>query len=194
MTPDQSRAVRLSPSEHRLISGGPGSGKTQILVHRAKYLSDQLNISADKWKIMVYTNVLSDYIKSDTNLLDLPEDNVHTFDHWCRLFYEKQIGSRVPFNPESKRPDFEATRRAVTDYIDTNSSKPFFEFLLVDEGQDLPEDVFELLNKISNHVTVCFDKKQQLYPARAEEQDVLEALNIRKKNINLIDAFRVCPY
>jgi len=194
LTPDQSRAVRLSPSEHRLISGGPGSGKTQILVHRAKYLSDQLNISADKWKIMVYTNVLSDYIKSDTNLLDLPEDNVHTFDHWCRLFYEKQIGSRVPFNPESKRPDFEATRRAVTDYVDTNISKPFFEFLLVDEGQDLPEDVFELLNKISNHVTVCFDKKQQLYPTGCEEQDVLEALNITKKNINLIDAFRVCPY
>jgi superfamily I DNA/RNA helicase len=194
LTPDQSRAVRLSPSEHRLISGGPGSGKTQILVHRAKYLLDQLNISADKWKIIVYTNVLKDYIKSDTNLLDLPEDNVHTFDHWCRLFYEAHIGPRVPFNHKTKRPDFEAARRAVSDYIDTNISKPFFEFLLIDEGQDLPKDAFELLNKISNHVTVCFDKKQQLYSEGCKEQDVLEALNIIKKNINLIDAFRVCPY
>lgn len=194
LTPDQSRAVRLSPSEHRLISGGPGSGKTQILVHRAKYLSDKLNCSADKWKIMVYTNVLKDYIKSDTNLLDLPEKNVHTFDHWCLLFYKKHIKFSVPLNDKTKKTDIEAVRRAVNDYIDTNISQPLFEFVLIDEGQDLPEGVFQLLNKISNHITVCFDKKQQLYSDGCEEQDVLETLNITKKNINLIDAFRVCPY
>ena len=175
LTPDQSRAVRLSPSEHRLISGGPGSGKTQILVHRAKYLSDQLNISADKWQIIVYTNVLKDYIKSDTNLLNLPEDNVRTFDHWCRLFYEEKIGPRVPFNPRTKRPDFEATRRAVADYIDTNSSKPFFEFLLVDEGQDLPEDVFELLNKIQLNIYL-FVKKQVQFTQLKVMQNHLEKL------------------
>lgn len=37
LTPEQVRAVELKPSEHRLIFGGPGSGKTQVLLHRARH-------------------------------------------------------------------------------------------------------------------------------------------------------------
>ena len=36
LTPEQLRAIELPPTEHRVVIGGPGSGKTQMLLHRAR--------------------------------------------------------------------------------------------------------------------------------------------------------------
>src|SRR5437773_8775947 len=91
LTPEQQRAVRLSPEEHRAIIGGPGSGKTQILLHRARHLCDTMHVSPDRFRIFVYTNVLKDYIKTALHDLRLPEDNVLTFDQWCSLFYRQYV-------------------------------------------------------------------------------------------------------
>ena len=41
LTAEQIRAIELSPHEHGVILGSPGSGKTQILLHRARYLCDK---------------------------------------------------------------------------------------------------------------------------------------------------------
>lgn len=192
LTPDQQRAVQLSPTEHRAIIGGPGSGKTQILLHRARYLCDSLKVAPDKFRILVYTNVLKDYIKTALRDLRLPEDNVLTFDHWCRLYYQQHINSRLPWDSEKKSPDFDAIRQAVLSRA--SDGPPIFDFVMVDEGQDLTEDVFALLAKISRHVTVCLDNKQQIYDKGSTEAGILGRLGIRKRNINLIEAFRVCPY
>ena len=59
LTPDQLRAVELKPSEHRLIFGGPGSGKTQVLLHRARHLMDLWNVSPEHFRIFVFTKVLT---------------------------------------------------------------------------------------------------------------------------------------
>jgi len=192
LTPEQQRAVQLSPIEHRAIIGGPGSGKTQILLHRARHLADSLNVSPERFRIFVYTNVLKDYIKAALRDLRLPEDNVITFDHWCRTYYQEHIAKKLPWNAAAKMPDFDAIRRAAMSRATANGR--IFDFVLVDESQDLDEEVFSFLTTISNHVTVCLDNKQQIYDNGSTEAGILFRLGIRKHNINLIDAFRVCPY
>ncbi|MDR1728926.1 MAG: AAA family ATPase [Acidobacteriota bacterium] len=192
LTPDQQRAVQLRPDENRAIIGGPGSGKTQILLHRARHLCDLLKTPSPRFRIFVYTNALKDYIKTALKELDLPEDNVITFDHWCRLYYQKNINSKLPWDAHAKKPDFAAIRQAVTKHA--GSGQKAFDFVLVDEGQDLPEYVFSLLTKISRHITVCLDNKQQIYDTGATEACIFRVLGIRRQNVNLIDAFRVCPY
>jgi superfamily I DNA/RNA helicase len=195
LTPEQIRAIELAPTEHRAILGGPGSGKTQILLYRARHLADQLHVGNDRFRIFVYTNVLKDYIKSALSLLNLPDDTVITFDHWCRLFYQQHVNSRLPWNSEKKQPDFDGIRSAVLDRV-TNGrvTLPIYDFVLVDEGQDLDEDVFTALSRIARHVTVCIDNKQQIYDNGSTEAGILYKLGLRKRNINLIEAFRVCPY
>lgn len=79
LTAEQIRAIELSPSEHKVIFGAPRSGKTQILLHRARYLIDKYKVSPDRFHIFVYTNVLKSYIKSALELLNLPESCVSTF-------------------------------------------------------------------------------------------------------------------
>ena len=195
LTPDQIRAIELSPVEHRAILGGPGSGKTQILLHRARYLADQFRVGPDRFRIFVYTNVLKDYIKSALSLLNLPDDAVLTFDHWCRLFYQEHVNSRLPWDAANKQPDFDAVRRGVLDKLSSGQiTLPLYDFILVDEGQDLSAEVFTILSRIARHVTVCIDNKQQIYEHGSTEEAILATLGLKKRNLNLIEAFRVCPY
>jgi superfamily I DNA/RNA helicase len=195
LTPEQLRAIRLGPEENRAIVGGPGSGKTQILLYRARFLKDKHRIFPAKFRVLVYTNVLKDYIRSALPLLGLPDECVLTFDHWCRLFYEEHIGRTLPWDATHKTPDFAAIRQAVAALIENRKVKlPLYDFVLVDEGQDLDIGVFNLLSKIAKHVTVCLDSKQKIYDTDSNEQSILSVLGIQRRNISLIDAFRVCPY
>lgn len=193
LTPEQLRAVELNPGEHRVILGGPGSGKTQILLHRAQFLANHFRCKPERFRVIVYTNVLKHYIESAFPLLDLPSENVLTFDDWCMQWYKANINRRAPWNAASKQPDFGEIRSAVTERL-MPMREPLFDFILIDEGQDLEPEVFKLLRVISRHVTVCLDHKQQIYDHRSSESLILDALGIRKRNINLLEGFRCSPY
>ncbi len=195
LTPEQERAITLGAEEHRAIVGGPGSGKTQILLYRAQYLSQKYRIGPEAYRVFVYTNVLKDYIQSALPLLDLPPDNILTFDHWCRLFYEKHVSRRLPWDAVHRMPDFSQMRAGVDMALDLGAVRlPMYDFVLVDEGQDLPGSVYRTLSRVSRHITVCLDRKQQIYDTGSAEEEVLSVLGLRRRNMSLIDAFRVCPY
>jgi superfamily I DNA/RNA helicase len=111
LTPEQTKAIELKPNRHRLIIGPPGSGKTQILLHRARYLIDNFNTQQERYHILVYTNVLKDYIESALHLLNIPADNISTFDHWIKEFHQKHLG-RMPWNSQNNQPDFKKGSRS----------------------------------------------------------------------------------
>jgi Superfamily I DNA and RNA helicases len=54
LTSEQLRAVELSPLSHQVIFGAPGSGKTQILLHRAAFLRNHLGTKPNRFRIFVY--------------------------------------------------------------------------------------------------------------------------------------------
>jgi len=43
----------------------------------------------------------------------------------------------------------------------------FYDFVMVDEGQDLDGSAFEILNAVAAHVTTCMDSKQKSPTAAA---------------------------
>jgi superfamily I DNA/RNA helicase len=201
LTAEQIRAVELPPTEHRLVIGGPGSGKTQVLLHRGAYLRDRFRTTPERFHIFVFTNALKTYIRSALNLLDIPESSVSTIDSWCRDYHRRHIGPEPTRAATSKRfgrkgnePDFPAIRRAVADRVARTRPPALYDFVLVDEGQDLDEHVFALLCGISKHVTVCIDRKQQIYDGGADERAILRQLGLRKRNLALLDALRCSPY
>ncbi len=152
-------------------------------------------MAASRFRIFVYTNVLKDYIRSALSLLQLPQDTVLTFDHWCRLFYEEHNPPRLPWDTFKKQPDFDAVRQAVFHKVNSGQVKlPLYDFVLVDEAQDLSEDAFKILLRIAAHVTVCIDNKQQIYEHGCSEEVILGLLGLHRRRLNFIEAFRVCPY
>ena len=189
LTRDQKAAVRADDRRHQVIVGGPGSGKTQVLVHRADYLRHKRSVHADKYHIFAYTNMLTDYIGSDLDLLNIPEDNVSTYDSWCYKIASKYIGK------PAGSWDVYAIRELVSDWARTTGTKlPLYDFVLVDEGQDLPPETFDTLSRVARHVTVCADDKQRIYPQGSTLKQILESLNIRRSGRNLLETYRCTEY
>ncbi len=144
LSAEQLRAVELPAREHQVIGGAPGSGKTQILLHRARHLLDGHAVDPQRLRIFVFTNVLKDYIHAALDLLKLPESCVSTFDAWCCEFYQSRVSRSLP--SKDKQRDFAAIRKGVRERLRTypEKNKPF-DFLLVDEGQDLDSIAFEIM-------------------------------------------------
>lgn len=193
LTQAQRKAVELDTTEPKVIIGAPGSGKTMVLLHRAKYLQERYNVSPKRFHIFVFTNVLKDYIRSDIGLLDIPESCITTFDSWCVNFHKNNIGSRLP--RANKMTDFDAVRENVLRTLGQDQNlRDIFDYILVDEGQDLNETSYAIFKKISKHITVCMDHKQQIYDQRPEENEILQILGLKKRNVALLGAYRCCPY
>lgn len=196
LLPDQLRAIELAPTEHRVIAGPPGSGKTQVLLHRAAYLRERLGSGPNRFRIFVFTKSLKGYIRSALHLLDLPPGCVWGFDAWCVGFYRRRISDALPLqDDEDGTPDFAGIRTAVAAWLRAHPpEEKFYDFAMVDEGQDLDGAAFEILTAVAGHVTVGMDVKQQIYDGGSDEREVLRGLGLRRKNVTLLEAFRCCPY
>ena len=194
LTDEQRRAVALGADEHRLIFGGPGSGKTQVLLHRAAFLRDTYDIPSERYRIFVFTNALKQYISSAMSFLDLAEENILTFDDWCYQFFTENINARVPRNQATKQPAFNVIRGMVREFLQTAPRLPLYDCILVDEGQDLDPEAFDIIRRIGRHITVCMDNKQQIYEQGSSESEILQRLNMRRRNVALLSTYRCCPY
>jgi superfamily I DNA/RNA helicase len=67
-------------------------------------------------------------------------------------------------------------------------------FVLVDEGQDLTPQVYEILSLAAQHITVFADPQQKIFENGASEGFILEKLGLRKCNATLLGAYRNAPY
>lgn len=197
LTPGQLALVEVPSDRHRLVVGFPGSGKTQVLVHRAECLRRTGNLGPRSFRVFLFTNVLRDYIRSALDLLDLPPEAVCTFDAWCHDFYAANIRKTMPRRTRTRdgAPDFDAIRRAVLECV-TRRDLPWerLDFALVDEGQDLPREAYLILNRIARHVTVFADPHQQIYHGGASLDEIRGALGMGADGTALLGAYRNSPY
>src|SRR5438094_949560 len=113
LSQEQREALEVNAWEHRVIGGAPGSGKTQILLHRARHLLDKYHVEATRLRIFIFTNVLRDYIQSALDLLNLPNNCVSTFDAWCCDYYQRHISRSFPWNAEERTRDYAKIRQGV---------------------------------------------------------------------------------
>ncbi|MEY4445884.1 MAG: hypothetical protein RL444_997 [Verrucomicrobiota bacterium] len=190
LTPAQTACVEASTDKPLVLRGGPGSGKTVVLLHRARRLGLATG-RPDRVATLVYTNVLRDFIRSATEELKLPAEQVLTFDHWCRLRHVELIGP--PPTGSHGHPDFLRIRQQLLEHLRARSLPPALDAALVDEGQDLDEDCFAILRLSARHVTVAYDLKQSLYH-EPESRKLLRSLGPGRREEDLRATYRACPY
>jgi superfamily I DNA/RNA helicase len=195
LTPDQARVVELPPDSNRLVLGLAGSGKTQVLIHRAAYLAETYRVKPELYRAFVFTNVIKEYIRSGFEFLGLPEQAVSTFDFWCVGLYERHISSRLPRVDGGKTLDFRRIRRQALNHISSMASlQKSLDFVLVDEGQDLGPEVYDILHLSSHHVTVFADPQQKIFEDGADESFIMKKLRIDAPQVSLLGAYRNAAY
>ena len=193
LTVAQGHAVEMDAKQHRLVLGSPGSGKTLVLLHRARHLLDEADVAPERYRIFVFTNSLKAYIRAALDDLRLPADSVTTFDGWCQEFYKEHVKRTLP--RDGSAPDFEAIRHGVWEAVRSMShAMPLYDFVMVDEGQDLNARAYSIMATIATHLTVFMDHKQRIYETGIDERDMLAGLGLRRRTSTLLDAYRCSPY
>ena len=180
----------MNTTEHHVVQGSPGTGKTLVMLHRARHLIDRHQLHPDRVRLFVFTATIKTYIQPALCALNIPEDCVKTYDQWCLEFFNSHIEGVVPWN---KGPDYDAIRAKVWEHVQARPIKTL-DCALVDEGHDLDPTVFKILKIVSRHVTVFIDNKQQLFDTGSSVQSVANALDVHGRNETLNDTYRCSPY
>ena len=192
LTPAQQDAVQMDTRSHKAIIGGPGAGKTLVLLHRLNLLFHRAGKNHDAVRLFVYTNTLKQFIQAGNDMLDVPDECISTFDKWCADTYRTQVNPHLP--TAGGRPDFAAIRAGVFSVIESGKlPTPIFDCVLIDEAQDMDIGAIEILKRLARHITICMDGKQQLYDDRMSEPEALKRLGLSRHNTALLAAFRCNP-
>ncbi len=155
---EQERLARRLGEGHRLVFGVAGSGKTVLLIARARHLAKQ----HPDWKILIlcYNRLLS---KSLFNLLN-PQDyeadiTISTFHSWARKYFHcvenefsrlyEEANDRA--NREDKLDEF--FRTVVPNLFlkllnDLGDDRIRYDAILIDEAQDFEEDWFRVIVEV----------------------------------------------
>lgn len=194
LTPEQKKIVQISPRKSILITGTPGSGKTQVLIHRAVFFLRSHRVSSQNVRFFVSTDVMEEFIGSEIESLGYSLEMVTTFDHWCRSFFLANISQDLPRVYIDGRIDYKKTRFAVLDALKKNKDfQRSLEFALVDDGQELPPESFEVLSLAARYITVLSDPHQRTKEEGVPESFILNTLKIHKGNSTLEGDFRNMP-
>lgn len=156
---DQMRAVKgMERDSDYLILGPAGSGKTNILILRAKWL---LVKKLSEIRIIAFTRDLRDFIKIGCEQYGVPPENVLTS---VRLFRDFLDERNVIYHLTS---DFEADRLMlagkVQSLIDELKIQPQFDALLIDESQDYNDTEILIFRKLSDRLILAADSRQSIY-------------------------------
>ncbi len=191
LTAAQQDAVQMDTRSHKAIIGGPGAGKTLVLLHRLNLLYHRAGNNPAAVHLFVYTNTLKEFIRAGNDMLEVPDECIGTFDKWCVDIYREHISATLPY--ADRQPDFSAIRRGAYQAIASKMASPVFDCVLVDEAQDLDAEAIQALKRIARHVTVCMDGNQQLYDTGVSEPDALAGLGLTRHTAALLAAFRCNP-
>lgn len=172
---DQDEALALPVEGRQLIVGGPGTGKSVVALLRARRLA-QNNMT---YRTLVYNRLLD---HSNRHLFGSEQTfSAQTWDTWFREIFGRffnSVPTLEPDYPGGYRPiDWNAVEQqtqTLENIIELND-----EFLVIDEGQDMPPAFYEtLINLGFVNFYVAADQNQQITEKCSSRQDIENKLVI----------------
>lgn len=155
---DQKQVVALPPDRDHLITGPPGSGKTNLLLLKA---TEIVRMGKPNVLILVFTRTLREFVASGVSHYAFGPEKIKTFAGWTSQFLREE-----GVEPETDA-DFETQRkkqvRQLTDVVSRRKHGQLWDAMFIDEGQDcLPEEI-ELFRSLAKVLIVAADDRQRIY-------------------------------
>jgi superfamily I DNA/RNA helicase len=160
----QERHARGIGSGHRIVYGVAGSGKTVLLVSRAKMLSQQTPEA--EILVLCFNVALAAYLRSV--LASCGNLSVHHFDGWAKA---NRVVRRSPTKTEPTESAESLGARMKKHLQDGNGDSRRFDAVLVDEAQDFDRSWFECVLEAmkkprDGDLLVVGDRQQGIYGAK----------------------------
>ncbi|TAN48703.1 MAG: superfamily I DNA/RNA helicase [Methylococcaceae bacterium] len=160
---DQKKFVSLDSDGKYLLVGPPGSGKTNLIVLRARFIH---GMGLRNILVLTFTRVLKDFIRSGmAEKQGLGSEQIQTFKAWAL----SHIQSYAPDQLKSynRSGDFKTQQQQIVEMLKVANQrvhgKNLYDAILVDEVQDLDIEEVNMLMRLSERITVAGDSKQTIY-------------------------------
>ena len=161
---DQRALIEIAVnSGHVLVTGPPGSGKTNVLLLRASYLG---RAGEKNCAVLVFTRELREFIVAGTDRPNMvPAARIQTHAKWTWDLLGKLGRPLKPFkggvgHDEARLLRHQALERAVQEL---GLPDDYFDSILLDEVQDYLACEVELLSKLTKRLFVVGDREQRIY-------------------------------
>jgi superfamily I DNA and RNA helicase len=156
---DQGLAIQgMSEDESFLIRGPAGSGKTNILLLRAKWLRLK---DKSHFKIVVFTRTLRDFLRDGCEDYGIPRDRVVTANQFLReLLEEYDISFESAGSFEADRVLLAGKAQTLTESKDI---KNIYDSLLIDECQDYLDTELLIFRRLTPRLILAADSRQSIY-------------------------------
>lgn len=169
---DQRNIISLPLDNNVLVTGPPGSGKTNLLLLRANhlFLSGKRNIV-----IITFTRSLREFIASGAEKYDFPSSKIMTCREWQNDFL-RQYGNTVETTNDFEK-DREAFLAAMTELTDSLGLTNMFDAILLDEAQDYTPDEIRLFAKLTDRLFCVADERQKIYQGEDSIDAIKDSVN-----------------
>lgn len=166
---DQRQVIGLPPVGSYLVKGPPGSGKTNLLLLRANYLT---NTQHSNLAIVVFNRTLREFIRAGSNHYNFDTNRVVTI----RQFFSGLLSEAGVSDSENGTfNEIRLSRIEALNSVFPAGREPIYDVVLLDETQDYLAGEIELFCRLARDVFMVADSRQQIYPGDSNTT-VLEAV------------------
>ncbi|TET35475.1 MAG: RNA helicase [Planctomycetota bacterium] len=168
---DQKKIIGLPLGPSYLLKGPPGSGKTNLLLLRANYLSlaGHKNIL-----VLVFTRNLQEFIAAGGSKYSFSESKIKTCRKWQQeLLFEYDDLSKPNSGKFKEQRSFYLEK--INQLIESKGLEDLYDAILLDEAQDYLPGEIEVFNKLSKSLFGVTDSRQKIYSG-ADSIELLETI------------------
>lgn len=160
----------IPESQSFLLTGPAGSGKTNILLLRSRWLAYK---RISNIKIVVFTSALKEFIHLGCDQYQVPTEDICTS---LKFFADILNEYKIPY---SKTGDFDTDRQMfagkVSALISDSGIGPIFQALLIDEAQDYTDTELNIFRSLAEVLILACDSRQSIYQV-SQSPDILTTL------------------
>lgn len=146
-----------------LLSGPPGSGKTNLLLLRANHL--MLATPDAEFYIICLTNVLQNFIRTGADIYSFPANRIIT----QRKLLEQVLGDHGCLPKRTTGESYEerdaALKSSMCEMMKTGAGRSAFPVLFIDEAQDYSDIDLGIFKYLAENISCAADLRQGIYGA-----------------------------
>lgn len=167
---EQERLARRLDGGYRVIRGVAGSGKTLVLVYRARFLAE----SFPNWRILLtcYNICLSKALEQEVRLRSQLKGHANIEVRHIDSVAAQVLSRAGLRTPRAETPDdWTGIRRMAVETLRARRDLAVYDAILVDEGQDFDglglDLAWALLRDGRDHFVIALDAAQNIYRKRS---------------------------